>query len=127
MTDLFPDDGQQDFSGGGAVGVMDAVRMGWRLMMADFWAGGVGGLVAYAILAAVGVVGGVIGIVPILGPIVNGCIQLAAGIFVQPPIMAGLFYAIRNCIDGSPPQAGEVFEGFRHHVMHSLLTRRLGP
>ena len=125
MTDLFPDDGQQDFSGGGAVGVMDAVRMGWRLMMADFWPVWVVGLVAYAILAAVGVVGGVIGIVPILGPIVNGCIQLAAGIFVQPPIMAGLFYAIRNCIDGSPPQAGEVFEGFRQRYWQSVVAMLL--
>ncbi len=125
MTDLFPDDVQQDFSGGGAIGVMDAVRMGWRLMMADFWPVWVVGLVAYAILAAIGVVGGVIGIVPILGPIVNGCIQLAAGIFVQPPIMAGLFYAIRNCIDGTPAQAGEVFEGFRQRYWQSVVAMLL--
>jgi hypothetical protein len=125
MTDLFPDDGQQDLPGGSAIGVMDAVRMGWRLMMADFWPVWVVGLVAYAILAAIGVVGGVIGIVPILGPIVNGCIQLAAGIFVQPPIMAGLFYAIRNCIDGSPAQAGEVFEGFRQRYWQSVVAMLL--
>ncbi|HUU92469.1 MAG TPA: hypothetical protein VM238_14825 [Phycisphaerae bacterium] len=125
MTEFPETDRYEDLPGGAAVGVMDAVRMGWRLMMADFWPIWVVGLVAYAILAAIGVVGGVIGIVPILGPIVNGCIQLAAGIFLQPPIMAGLFYAVRNSIDGSPAQVGEVFEGFRQRYWQSVVAMLL--
>jgi len=125
MTEFPETDMGQDLPGEGRLGVMDAVRMGWRLMMADFWPIWVVGLVAYAILAAVGVVGGVIGIVPLLGPIINGCIQLAAGIFVQPPLMAGLFYAVRNCIDGAPAQAGEVFEGFRQRYWQSVVAMLL--
>jgi len=125
MTEFPETDMREDLPGTATDGVMDADRMGWRLMMTDFWPIWVVGLVAYAILAAIGVVGGVIGIVPILGPIVNGCIQLAAGIFVQPPIMAGFFYAIRNCIDGSPPQVGEVFEGFRQRYWQSVVAMLL--
>ena len=122
MTEFPETDMHEDLPGGGTVGVMDATRMGWRLMMADFWPIWVVGLVAYAILAAIGVVGGVIGIVPILGPIINGCIQLAAGIFLQPPIMAGLFYAMRNCIDGGPAEAGGIFEGFRQRYWQSVVA-----
>lgn len=125
MTEIPETDMRQDLPGGASVGVMDATRMGWQMMMADFWPIWVVGLVAYAILAAVGVVGGVIGIVPILGPIINGCIQLVAGIFVQPPLMAGLLYAIRSRIDGAPAQAGQVFEGFRQRYWQSVVAMLL--
>jgi len=114
MTDLFPDDVQQDFSGGGTVGVMDAVRMGWRLVMADFWPVWVLGLVAYAIHMGCGFVGAM--------PYIGGCLALAAGLFIQAPLNAGMFFAVRRCIDGSPAQVGDVFQGFRERYWPSVVA-----
>jgi len=114
MTDLLSDDVPQGLPGGASVGVMDAVRMGWRLMMADFWPIWVLGLVVYAIQAGCGVVGAT--------PYIGGCIVLAVGIFVQAPLNAGLFFAVRRCIDGSPANVGDVFEGFRQRYWPSVVA-----
>ncbi len=114
MTDLLSDDVPQGLPGGETLGVMDAVRMGWRLLMADFWPIWLIGLVAFAIQMGCGLPGAI--------PYIGACIQLAVAIFVQPPLIAGLFYAIRNSIDGSPAQVGEVFEGFRQRYWQSVVT-----
>jgi len=114
MTDLLSDDVPQDVPGGETLGVMDAVRMGWHLMMADFWPIWLLGLVVYAIQAGCGVVGAT--------PYIGGCIALAVGIFVQAPLNAGLFFAVRRCIDGAPANVGDVFEGFRQRYWPSVVA-----
>ncbi len=114
MTDLLSDDVPQDVPGGETLGVMDAVRMAWRLMMADFWPIWLLGLVVYAIRAGCGVVGAM--------PYIGGCIALAVGIFVQAPLNAGMFFAVRRCIDGAPANVGEVFQGFRERYWPSVVA-----
>lgn len=114
MTEFPETDMWQDMPGGETLGVMDAVRMGWRLMMADFWPIWLLGLVVYAIHAGCGVVGAT--------PYIGGCIALAVGIFVQAPLNAGMFFAVRRCIDGAPAQVGDVFEGFRQRYWPSVVA-----
>ena len=114
MTDLLSDDVPPGLPGGETLGVMDAVRMGWRLMMADFWPIWLLGLVVYAIQAGCGVVGAT--------PYIGGCIALAVGLFVQAPLNAGLFFAVRRRIDGAPAQVGDLFEGFRQRYWPSVVA-----
>ena len=117
MTETASSDMRQDLPGGGTLGVMDATRMGWRLMMVDFWPIWVVGLVAFAIQAGCGLVGSL--------PYIGVCIQLAIALFVQPQLGAGLFYAVRRRIDGAPAQVGDVFEGFRQRYWQSLVAMLL--
>jgi len=118
MSEMPPDEMQQHLPGydgyTGELGVMDATRMGWRLIMSDFWPIWVLGLVAYAIQAGCSMVGSL--------PYIGGCISLGVAIFVQPPLFAGLFYAVARVIDGSKAQAGEVFEGFRQRYWPSVVA-----
>ena len=114
MTEFPETDMYEDLPGGAAVGVMEALGMGWRLVMTDFWPIWLVGLVAFAIQMGCGLPGAI--------PYIGACIQLAVAIFVQPPLIAGLFYAVRNSIDGSPAQVGEVFEGFRQRYWQSVVT-----
>jgi len=117
MTEFPETDMYEDLPGGAGVGVMDAVRMGWRLMMADFWPIWLLGLVAYAIQMGCGLVGSV--------PYIGGCLALAVGLFVQAPFNAGLFFAIRRRIDGAPAQVGDLFEGFRQRYWPSVVAMLL--
>ncbi len=100
--------------GGGELGVIEALGMGWRLLMGNFWAVWVLGLVAFAIQMGCSLPGMV--------PYIGGCISLAVGIFVQPPLYAGLVYAVARAIDGARPDAGEVFEGFRQRYWPSVVA-----
>jgi len=121
MSDLPPQHMQEHLPGyepqEGELGVMDAVRMGWRLMMSDFWPIWVVGLVAFAIQMGCGMAGAV--------PYIGGCISLAVGIFVQPPLYAGLVYAVARVIDGQKAEAGQVFEGFRQRYWPSVVANLL--
>ena len=96
------------------LGVMDAVRMGWALLRGDFWPVWVLGLVVYAIQAGCGIFGAI--------PYIGGCISLVLAIFVQAPLTAGLFFAIRRRIDGAPAQVNDVFEGFRQRYWQSVVA-----
>jgi hypothetical protein len=93
---------------------MDAVRMGWRLTMSDFWPVWLLGLVVVAIETACSMPGMI--------PYIGGCISLAVGIFVQPALQAGLFYAVARKIDGAPAQVNDVFEGFRQRYWQSVVA-----
>jgi len=94
--------------------VIDAMGMGWRLVLSDFWPLWLVGLVAFAIQAGCGIFGAI--------PYIGGCISLAVGIFLQPPLNAGLFYAVRQRIDGAPAQVGDLFEGFRQRYWQSVVA-----
>jgi len=99
---------------GGTLGVIDAMGMGWRLLLSDFWPLWLVGLVSFAIQAGFGIFGAI--------PYIGGCISLAVGIFVQPALNAGLFYAVRRRIDSAPAQVGDLFEGFRQRYWQSVVA-----
>jgi len=107
MSQIPPDEMQRHLPGydvpAGELGVMDAVRMGWRLLMSDFWQVWLVGLVFLALLTAAG-------FVP-FG-------QLIAG----PPLMAGLLYVLTGRVDGRRPPMGEMFEGFRQRFSQSIVS-----
>jgi len=105
---------RQGLPGEGRLGVMDALSMGWRLLKGDFWALWVVALVMVAILTGCGI----FGIIPYIG----GCISLAVQIFVQPPLMAGLFFVISRRIDGGKPDVAMLFEGFRQRYWQSVVA-----
>jgi len=106
---------------GGGLGVMDAVGMGWRVLMDDFWQLWLVGLVAMLIPGAINFVGNLIGMIPFVG-ILGSCIAIAVAIFVQPAFSAGLFFAVRRRIDGNPTQVNDVFEGFRQRYWQSVVA-----
>ncbi|MCX5672985.1 MAG: hypothetical protein NTU94_16840 [Planctomycetota bacterium] len=90
--------------GGAASGVMDATRMGWRLMRSDFWALWVVALVEMLIAAAAGSVLGIFSV-----------------ILVVPPLAAGMFYVVARRIDGGPAEVGDLFAGFQKRFGQSVL------
>jgi hypothetical protein len=100
---------------------MDAVGMGWRVMMEDFWQLWLVGLVAMLIPGAINFVGNLIGMIPFVG-ILGSCIAIAVAIFVQPAFSAGVFYAVRRRIDGNATQVNDVFEGFRQRYWQSVVA-----
>jgi hypothetical protein len=121
MSDLPPERMEEHLPGYepyvGSLGVMDAVRMGWQLLMSDFWAIWVLGLIVLAIQTGCTLVGSI--------PYIGGCISLAVGIFVQPPLFAGMVYALARVIDGQKAEAGQVFEGFRQRYWPSVVANLL--
>ena len=121
MSELPPEHTQESLPGyepyTGELGVMDATRMGWRLLMSDFWPIWVVGLVAVAIQMGCGLVGSI--------PYIGACFSLVLGIFVQPPLFAGVVYAVARIIDGQKANAGQVFEGFRQRYWQSVVANLL--
>ena len=105
---------RQGLPGEGRLGVMDAISMGWHLLKSDFWALWVVALVMVAILMGCGI----FGVIPYIG----GCISLAVQIFIQPPLMAGLFFVISRRIDGGKPDVAMLFEGFRQRYWQSVVA-----
>ncbi|MGB2756023.1 MAG: hypothetical protein WBD75_00275 [Phycisphaerae bacterium] len=105
---------RQGLPGEGRLGVMDALSMGWHLLKGDFWALWVVALVMVAILMGCGI----FGVIPYIG----GCISLAVQIFIQPPLMAGLFFVISRRIDGAKPDVAMLFEGFRQRYWQSVVA-----
>ncbi len=103
MSELPPNQMEPHLPGMGGVGVMDAVRMGWRLMMSDFWT-------LWLVAVVLGVLVSVAGCVP-FG-------QLIAG----PPLLAGFFYVLARRIDGGMAGPGEIFEGFRQRFAQSIVS-----
>ena len=85
------------------LGVLDAVGMGWRLMMSDFWSLWVTAFVMLLIVMAAGMFG------------------VPAQILVAPPMMAGLFYVIAKRIDGGRAEVGDLFAGFKERFGPSVV------
>jgi len=95
---------------GPALGVIDAMRMGWRLMASDFWQVWLAALVVVAILTGINMV-----------PCIS-CLAPVARIFLWPPLMAGLFWVIRDRIDGAPIQMGQLFDAFKHCFWQTVIA-----
>ncbi len=88
---------------GPRLGVMEAVRMGWRLMMSDFWGLWVVAFILLLVLMASSMIGSV------------------GAIVVQPPLLAGLIYVIGRRIDGGGAEVGDLFAGFKERFGQSVV------
>jgi hypothetical protein len=86
------------------LGVLDAMGLGWRLLMSDFWRLWLVALVLMLVAWAVGTFG------------------LPAAILVTPPLMAGLFYVLARRMDGGPVQVGDLFRGFKERFGESVVA-----
>ncbi|MCX5654885.1 MAG: hypothetical protein NTY65_09590 [Planctomycetota bacterium] len=86
------------------LGVFDALGMGWRLMMSDFWALWLPAFVVMLIIMGASNFG------------------LVAAVLVQPPLWAGLYWLVTRKIDGAPVKVGDVFAGFQQRFGQSVLA-----
>jgi len=86
------------------LGVIDALGMGWRLLMSDFWGLWLPAFVLTLVLMAASNFG------------------IVAAVLIQPPLMAGLYWLVARRIDGAPVQIGDVFEGFQQRFGQSVLA-----
>jgi hypothetical protein len=85
------------------LGVMEATRMGWRLLMSDFWPLWTVALVEMIVLIGASMFG------------------MVATIVVVPPLVAGLFYVVARRIDGGPAEVGDLFAGFQKRFGQSVV------
>ena len=86
------------------LGVLEALGMGWRLMMSDFWALWLPAFVLTLIIMGASNFG------------------IIAAVLVQPPLMAGLYWLVARKIDGAPVKLGDAFEGFQKRFGQSVLA-----
>jgi hypothetical protein len=86
------------------LGVFDALGMGWRLMMSDFWALWLPAFVVMLIIMGASNFG------------------LVAAVLVQPPLWVGLYWLVARKIDGAPVKVGDVFAGFQQRFGQSVLA-----
>ena len=96
---------------GGSLGVMDAVRMGWRLLMSDFWMLWLLALVLAAILMGVGFVSCLL-----------CCLAPVVAFFAAPPLDAGLFKAIKRRVDGAKVDFADLFAAFSPMYLQTVLA-----
>jgi hypothetical protein len=85
------------------LGVMEATRMGWRLLMSDFWPLWTVALVEMIVLIGASMFG------------------MVATIVILPPLVAGLFYVVARRIDGGPAEVGDLFAGFQKRFGQSVV------
>ncbi|MBI5526252.1 MAG: hypothetical protein HY897_07950 [Deltaproteobacteria bacterium] len=97
-----------------STGVFDAVSRGWRLVAANISTLWVIGLLAYLLQAFLGVMGA--------APYMGALAGLAIAIFAQPPLTAGLVYAIRLRADGRNVRLEDLFEGFKQRYWQAVVT-----
>lgn len=95
----------------GPLGVMDAVRMGWRLLMSDFWMLWLLALVLAAIMIGVGFVSCLL-----------CCLAPLVAFFAQPPLAAGLFKAIKRRVDGAKVDFADLFAAFSPMYLQTVLA-----
>ena len=93
------------------LGVIDAMRMGWRLLMADFWMLWLLAFVKGAVELGVG-----------LATCCLCCLAPIVGFFVEPPLMAGLFRGVARRVDGDPVNVGDLFAAFSVCYWPSVLA-----
>jgi hypothetical protein len=98
-------------SPGTPLGVIDAMRMGWRLLMSDFWMLWLLALVLFAVLMGVGLVSCCL-----------LCLAPLVAFFVQPPLEAGLFKALKGRIDGAAVNFNDLFAAFPECYWPAVLA-----
>ena len=95
----------------GPLGVMDAVRMGWRLLMSDFWMLWLLALVLAAVMMGVGFVSCLL-----------CCLAPLVVFFAQPPLEAGLFKAVKRRVDGAKVDFADLFAAFSPMYLQTVLA-----
>jgi hypothetical protein len=98
-------------SRGAPLGVIDAMGMGWRLLMSDFWMLWLLALVVYAVVLGVGMV--------------SCCLLCLAPLvmfFVYPPLGAGLFKALKGRIDGGAVDFNSLFAAYTECYWPAVLA-----
>jgi hypothetical protein len=90
--------------GAAPLGVIDALGMGWCLMMSDFWELWLPAFILTLVMMAASNFG------------------IVAAVLVQPPLMAGLYWLVARKIDGAPVKIGDVFEGFQQRFGQSVVA-----
>ena len=88
----------------GPLGAIEAIRLGWRLMMSDFWRLWLVAFVQMLILMAA-----------------NSVLSIIAVVVVLPPLAAGMFYVVSRRIDGHPADVSDLFNGFQQRFGQSVL------
>ena len=96
---------------GPALGVIDAMRMGWRLLMSDFWMLWLLALVLFAVMLGVGLVSCCL-----------LCLAPLVAFFVHPPLEAGLFKALKGRIDGAAVNFNDLFAAFPECYWQAVLA-----
>jgi len=86
-----------------SLGVINATRMGWRLLKSDFWRLWLVAFVAMAVLMGASMFG------------------FVAVILVLPPLAAGMVYVVSRRIDGGPAELSDLFAGFKQRFGQSVL------
>ncbi len=85
------------------IGAIEALGLGWHLLMADFWSLWLLGLLLMVVLMGAGM----------LGP---------GAIVVSPPLLAGLYLAVARRMDGFGVEVGELFTGFKERFGPSIVA-----
>lgn len=118
MSEIPPHEMQRHLPGydtpAGRVGVIDAMRMSWQLVRSDLLRLWLLGLVLIAINLGMSIINSI--------PYLGSCTSLATGLFVQPALAAGLFYALLRRIDTGRAEVGDLFGGFRYRYWPSVLV-----
>jgi len=96
---------------GPALGVIDAMGMGWRLLMSDFWMLWLLALVLFAVMMGVGLVSCCL-----------LCLAPLVAFFVHPPLQAGLFKALKGRIDGAAVNFNDLFAAFPECYWQAVLA-----
>ena len=96
------------------IGVTNAIAMGWRLLVANFNILWLIGLVAHLSQAYLGLLGA--------APYIGALVSVAVTVFIQPPLTAGLVYAIRRKAEGRGVRLEDLFEGFRQRYWQAVVT-----
>jgi hypothetical protein len=95
------------------VSIGDCLNRGFSLLSNNFGAA-LGGC---AVIIAIEFFVSLLGFIPILGPLIS-----LATIFVNGPLMGGLYYYMLKVIRGQPTDVGEVFAGFRLCFLQLMLA-----
>ena len=96
---------------GVVLGVIDAMGMGWRLLMSDFWMLWLLALVLFAVLMGVGFVSCLL-----------CCLAPLVAFFAGPPLQAGLFKAIKRRVDGAKVDFADLFAAFSPIYLQTVLA-----
>jgi hypothetical protein len=89
---------------GRPLGVIEAMGMGWRLVMSDFWR-----LWVVALVQALLLMGA------------NSVLGIVAVVLILPPLAAGMFYVVARRIDGHPAEVGGLFKGFQDRFGEAVV------
>ena len=94
-----------------SLGVIDAMRMAWRLLMSDFWMLCLLALVRGAVVLGIG-----------LATCCLCCFAPVVAFFTHPPLTAGFFRGLMRRVDGRAVEVGDLFTAFQFCYWPSVLA-----